>query len=105
MDTGSQLAKFGYFLVHLGFIIVALLLRRKVFLVFGSFGVFGYLCEEAYTYFRDSVAFPFVLTLIGIALIFGAMQYKNNEQALEQMMARWLSLDMKSLIKETGRRA
>lgn len=30
LDSGNQLAKFAYFLVHLGFIFVSLLLRRKV---------------------------------------------------------------------------
>lgn len=94
MDSGSQLAKFGYFLVHAGLILVALLLRRRVFLVFGAIGTFGYLCNEAYTYFRNSVAFPFVLTLIGIGLIFGAMQYKKNEQKLEGKIAAWLSRDI-----------
>jgi hypothetical protein len=103
LESGSQLAKFGYFLVHLGFVVVALLLRRKVFLAFGSFGVFGYLSNEAYTYFRDSVAFPFVLTLIGVMLIFGAMQYKKNEQMLEQKIARWLSRDVGSLVGRAGR--
>jgi uncharacterized membrane protein YiaA len=94
MDSGSQLAKFGYFLAHLALIVVSLLLRRKVFLVFGAIGVFGYLSNEAYTYFRDSVAFPFVLSLIGIALIFGAMQYKKNEAMLQQRIRALLSRDI-----------
>jgi hypothetical protein len=99
MDSGSQLAKFVYFLSHVGLIVVSLLLRRKVFLVFGGIGVFGYLCNEAYTYFRDSVAFPFVLSLIGIALIFGAMQYKKNEPILQRKIAAWLSRDLVRLGK------
>ena len=86
MESGNELAKFGYFLTHLAFIFVSLLLRRKVFLVFGGFGVFGYLCNEAYTYFRHSVAFPFVLTLIGVAVIFAAAKYKKNEAALERIL-------------------
>lgn len=99
MDSGSQPAKFGYFLAHMGLIVVSLLLRRRVFLVFGGIGVFGYLCNEAYTYFRDSVAFPFVLSLIGIALIFGAMQYKKNEAILQRKIAAWLSRDVVRLGK------
>jgi hypothetical protein len=83
----------------MGLIVVSLLLRRKVFLVFGGIGVFGYLCNEAYTYFRDSVAFPFVLSLIGIALIFGAMQYKKNEPILQRKIAAWLSRDVVRLGK------
>jgi len=87
LDSGSQLAKFGYCLIHLAMIVVALVLRRKVFLIFGGLGVFGYLCNEAYGYFRNSVAFPFVLTLIGIALIVVAMQFKKHETELQQWAA------------------
>ena len=94
MESGNELAKFGYFLVHLAMIVVSLLLQRKVFLVFGGFGVFAYLTNQAYTYFRQSVAFPFVLSFIGIALIFAAMQYKKNEAVLEARIRAWLSLDV-----------
>jgi len=71
-------------------IVISLILRRKVFLVLGGLGVFGYLCNEAYTYFRNSVAFPFVLTLIGIAIIAAAMTLKKNEAALQRKLGAWL---------------
>jgi hypothetical protein len=91
LDSGSQLAKLGYCLIHVALIVISLLLHRKVFLVFGGLGVFGYLCNEAYTYFRNSVAFPFVLSFIGIALIFAAMQFKKKEAVLQQKAAEWFS--------------
>ena len=91
MNSGSELAKFGYFVVHLGLIFVSLLLQRRVFLIFGAFGVFGYLCDEAYGYFKDSVAFPFVLTIIGIGIIFAAMAYKKREAVLQARISSWLS--------------
>ena len=91
MNTGHELAKFGYFLAHLGLIFASLWLQRKVFLVFGGLGVFGYLCDEAYTYFKNSVAFPFVLTMIGIAIIFAAMAYKKREPVLQAAVSKWLS--------------
>lgn len=90
LDSGNQLAKLGYCLIHLVLIVISLVLRRKVFLVFGGLGVFGYLCNEAYTYFRNSVAFPFVLSFIGIAIIVIAMKFKKNEAALQQRVAAWL---------------
>jgi len=80
--SGSELAKFGYFLIHFAMIVTALILKRKVFLVFGGLGVFGYLCNEAYGYFRNSVAFPFILTLIGVGMIIGAVQFKKREAEL-----------------------
>jgi hypothetical protein len=91
LDSGSELARFGYCLIHLAMIAVALLLQRKVFLVFGAVGVFSYLCREAYGYFRNSIAFPFVLSLIGIAIIVAAMAYRRNEAALQQWANSLLS--------------
>jgi hypothetical protein len=102
MESGSELGKFVYFLAHFGLIVVSLLLHRRVFLVFGALGVFGYLSNEAYTYFRYSVAFPFVLTLIGIGVIFAAMQYKKREQVLEAKIRGWLSRDITKLGKPAG---
>jgi hypothetical protein len=82
LHSGNQLAKLGYCLIHLAMIVVALILQRKVFLVFGGLGVFFYLCDEAYGFFRNSIAFPFVLTLLGLGLIIAAMQFKNHETEL-----------------------
>jgi len=90
IESGSQLAKFGYCLIHLAMIVVSLILQRKVFLVFGGFGVFGYLANEAYGYFRNSTAFPFVLSLLGIVLILAAIQYKKHEAALQRWALTWL---------------
>jgi hypothetical protein len=93
MDSGNQLAKLGYCLIHVVLIVLSLVLQRKAFLVFGSLGVFSYLCNEAYTYFRNSVAFPFVLSGIGIFLIVAAMQFKKNEKKIQASIAGWLSAE------------
>jgi hypothetical protein len=90
MESNSEWSKFGYLLIHVVLVGVSLFLKRKVFVVFGAIGIFGYLSNEAYTHFRNSVAFPFVLSVIGIALIFLAMQYKRNETALQERAATWL---------------
>jgi hypothetical protein len=96
LDSGSQLAKLGYCLIHVVLIVISLVLRRRVFLIFGGLGVFGYLSNEAYTYFRNSVAFPFVLSFIGILIIFGAMKFKKNESALQQQFAAWIPRKLKA---------
>jgi hypothetical protein len=44
-------------------------LSRRVFAVFGGLGVAGYLGYLASHLFRDSLLFPFALTLIGLAVI------------------------------------
>lgn len=90
MESNSEWSKFGYLLIHVALVAISLFLKRKVFVVFGAIGIFGYLSDEAYTHFRNSVVFPFVLSIIGIALIFLAMQYKRNETALQEKVAAWL---------------
>ena len=54
MGSGGQFSKAMYCLVHLLMMVVAVILRRKVFLIFGGIGVFFYLASEAETYFRNS---------------------------------------------------
>jgi hypothetical protein len=90
MESHNEWSKFGYFLIHVSLVVVSLLLKRKVFVVFGAIGIFGYLSNEAYSHFRNSVAFPFVISLIGIVLIVLAMLYKKNERTLQEMTAAWV---------------
>ena len=87
MESHSEWSKFGYLLLHIALVGTSLLLKREVFVIFGAIGIFGYLSNEAYRHFRTSFAFPFVLSLIGIALIFLPMQYKRNETALQDRAA------------------
>lgn len=96
VDSGNQWAKAAYCVIHLFLIVVSLVLRRRVFLVFGSLGVFGYLSNEVYTYFKDSVAFPFVLSFIGIVIIALAMKFKKNEAALQQRFSAWLPYHLRT---------
>jgi len=69
IDSDSEISRLLYMLVHLGLIGVSLWLRRGVFLVFGAIGVHIYLGHLAYTVFKDSVLFPFILALLGLSLI------------------------------------
>lgn len=69
MDSGSELTRFVYLLLNIGFIGLALKTRRVTFLVFGALGVHLYLGHLAYTIFKDSFFFPFVIALLGLSLI------------------------------------
>ena len=87
MGSGGQFSKAMYCLVHLFMMVVAVILRRKVFLIFGSIGVFFYLANEAQTYFSNSLGFTFSLTLIGVLFILAGIAYKRHEAALESMLS------------------
>ena len=69
MDSGSEVARGLYALLNIGFICLAIKLRRLTFLVFGALGVHLYLGHLAYEVFKNSFFFPFVLALLGLSLI------------------------------------
>ena len=73
MDSGLELRRFVYLLINIGLVALAIKLRRAVFMVFGTFGIFAYLGHLAWEVFQDSVFFPFVLALLGLILILGTV--------------------------------
>jgi hypothetical protein len=86
-ENGNEWSKAVYCLIHFAMLIAAVILRRRVFLVFGGFGVFLYLAQEAETYFRNSIGFTLSLTAIGVAFIVAGIAYKKNEARLEARLA------------------
>ena len=68
-EGGSELDWFIYGLINAGLIGLSVLLQRRVFVVFGAAGVFGYVGHLAWEIFEDSLLFPFVLSTAGLAII------------------------------------
>jgi hypothetical protein len=69
LNSESELGRALYALLNVGFIWLAVKLRRTTFLVFGALGVHMYLGHLAYEVFKDSFFFPFALALLGLSLI------------------------------------
>lgn len=67
--SGNEWGKLIYACLNCGFVIISVLLDRRVFLIFGALGIFGYLTDLAHTLFRDSIFFPFALSVVGIVMI------------------------------------
>ena len=83
MDSGSQLGKAIYCLINLGLMWAGVLLDRRVFVVFGGLGVAGYLGYLSHDVFKNSMAFPFVLSSIGIGVIVAGIQFQRHRKAIE----------------------
>lgn len=83
MDSGSELGKLFYLVVNLAMIVASTLLRRRVLLVFGAIGTFYYIGHLSYSVFRDSIAFPFVLTVIGIGIVYAAVKYQRHQSRID----------------------
>jgi hypothetical protein len=95
MDSGNELGKFIYCLINIAMVFVSVLLQRKVFLVFGSLGVMGYLAHLSYAVFKDSILFPFALTVLGLGVIYAGMLYQRNRTRLETFLLRLIPAGLK----------
>ena len=84
LESDSELSKFFYFLINLAIIGMSVFLRRRAFMVFGALGVLGYIGHLAYSIFEESILFPFVLTGIGLGVIYLGILLKRHAAKLEQ---------------------
>ena len=94
MDSGSELAKFGYFIINLGLIADGVFLRRRTFMVFGAFGVICYVGYLSYEHFEDQILFTLALGVIGIAIVALGVLISRNQQRLnawtDSVIPDWL---------------
>jgi hypothetical protein len=81
-NSGSELGKFLYFVINVGLLLMSVLLGRRVYAVFGTLGIAGYLGHLSYKVFRDSMMFPFALSLIGIIVIALGLLYHRKQAAI-----------------------
>jgi hypothetical protein len=94
MNSSSEWRRFLYCLLNLGFIVLSVLLRRRVFLFYGAIGVNAYLVRLAWDVFQNSMLFPFALTALGLTVIAVTVQYQRNRPAvdahLQSLIPDWL---------------
>jgi hypothetical protein len=89
MRSGSELGKLLYCLLNAGMVVLGAVLGRRVFAVFGGLGVAGYLGYLAQRVFKDSLLFPFALSLIGLAIIsLGVLWQRREAQWATRLRAR-----------------
>jgi len=99
MDSGSELGKLVYCLINLLMIALGAALSRRVFAVFGGFGLAGYLGHLSYSVFRDSLMFPVALTAIGIAIIAAGIFWQRHEAAIGAALREWLPGPLRLLVE------
>jgi hypothetical protein len=98
MKSDSEITKFIYCLLNCSLIMLAVVLQRRVFIVFGSIGVFGYLGYLAHRVFKDSLLFPFALSLVGILIIYLGVQYQRKRSSIEEAILVRIPLCLKRLL-------
>jgi len=94
MDSNNEVSKFLYFLTNVLLMGVSVFLQRKVFVIFGAIGSFGYIGYLASDIFADSMLFPFVLTIMGAMILYcGILLHRHGkkiEQSLVSAMPEWM---------------
>ena len=87
-DEIRETLAFG--IINLSFMLVAVLIQRRAFMVVGGVGLFTYLVYLAGDLFRDSLLFPVALSGIGLVLIFGGVAYARREDRIREWIMRRL---------------
>lgn len=89
-ESSNELGKALYCLLNIGLLLVAVVLMRRAYAVFGAVGICLYLGHLADVVFKDSLLFPFALSLIGIAVIAAGLLYHRKQDAI----AAWLATNL-----------
>jgi hypothetical protein len=93
--SDSEIAKAIYGAMNVGLILLSVFLGRRVYAVFGALGLALYLGHLAEKVFRDSLLFPFALSLIGIAIIAAGLVYHRRRDTI----AAWLDACLPSSVQ------
>lgn len=99
MHSDSEWSKFLYLCINLLMILIGAALSRRVFAVFGGVGAAGYVGHLAHEVFKDSMAFPFVLTAIGLGVIWLGVVWQRHEQAIQDRLRALLPQPLRELVE------
>lgn len=98
MESHSEAGKLIYCAINAGFIALGVLLRRRVFVPYGAVGVNLYLYHLADEIFRDSMLFPFAVTMLGIGVIAAGVQYQRRHARIDAWLQSILPAWMQDLL-------
>lgn len=99
LHSDSELSKFVYLCINLLMIVVGATLSRRVFAAFGGLGTAGYLGHLADEVFKDSMMFPFVLTALGLGVIYLGVLWQSREAAISSRLRGLLPLPLRELVE------
>jgi hypothetical protein len=83
-SSDNDLLQALYCVLNIGFVLLSVLFRWRVYAVFGALGITVYLGNLAYGVFANSMLFPFALSLIGIVIIAVGLLYHRKHHLLDR---------------------
>lgn len=95
--TKGEVALFFYLIINLFMMAASIVLKRTVLMVFGAIGLFAYLSHLVLDLFQNSILPPFILSLMGLAIIYLGILFQKNRQAIEskaQSLFPWFKSDL-----------
>jgi len=99
MNSNSELSKLAYCGINVLMILIGAILGRRVFAVFGGLGVACYLGHLSQQVFKDSLLFPFALSLIGLAIIWLGVLWQRREAQLSAGLRAFLPAAFRELLE------
>lgn len=90
LRSDSEIAKFVYCLINVAMMLCGVLLDRKVLIAFGGIGFFGYLGYLSWSVFKNSIAFPFSLTILGLSVVYLGWVYHKKYAAIQGYIHRFM---------------
>ncbi len=99
MDSGSEWGKLAYCGINVAMILVGAVLGRRVFAVFGGLGIAFYLGDLSWRVFKDSLAFPFALSALGLAIIGLGVLWQRREAQWAANVRRYVPRPLRELIE------
>jgi len=104
MSSASELGKLAYCGINVLMILIGAVLGRRVFAVFGGLGVAFYLGHLSQRVFKDSLLFPFALSLIGLAIIWLGVLWQRREAEWSAELRSFLPAALRELIEARAAR-
>ena len=93
-ESSSELGKALYCLLNVGLLFLAVVLMRRAYALFGALGICLYLGHLADVVFKNSLLFPFALSLIGVAVIALGLLYHRKQDEI----AAWLTAHLPAAV-------
>src|SRR5262249_15564274 len=99
MNSDSELSKLAYCGINVLMILIGAILGRRVFAVFGGLGIAFYLGHISWRVFKESLIFPFALSLIGFAIIWLGVLWQRREAQLSARLRSFLPAAVRELVE------
>lgn len=90
LEGEHELSRFIHFAINVALIVLSLFLDRKVFLVFGVFGVVIYLYHLSSHLFEDSLLFSVALSAQGVLLVYLGILYSKHHDKIERHLSPYV---------------